>query len=92
MWNPFFARSRSARRPSPVWLCEPKGPRTRARARTNYKHQTLRLRVSKGVLLHAMDDGAGEVAVEDSPYIDEMKDEADEKELPDRARYRHSVV
>ena len=37
-----------------------------------------------------MDDGAGEIAVEDGADVDEVEDKSNEKEPPNGARHRHS--
>ena len=42
-------------------------------SRTDDEYQTLRLCAAEGMLLHAMDDGARKVAVEDSSDVDEME-------------------
>ena len=44
------------------------------------------------MLLHAIDDGACEVAVEDGADVDEVEEEADEEELPYGAGDSHGFA
>ena len=59
------------------------------REHTDYEHETFGFSVAEGMLLHAMDDGTCEVAVEHCPDVDQVEDKPSEQEIPDRSFHGH---